>query len=139
MMANIFEPTAEQQAQWAEWVSSRPANVRAVAERFNPWTLYRMKSTGQRVTVYSFQEHKDGTGTVTLTVNITGQFNVLIHDRQVFGIDPADLEPCELPKPEEIVGTLLTPEEAESNLDALRVMVRPDLWELNEKGEAVRK
>jgi hypothetical protein len=136
-MANILEPTPELEAQWAKWVSTRPPNVRAVAERLNPWTLYRMKSTGHRVTVYSFGEEKDGT--VTLTVEITGQYNALIHDRRVFGIDPADLEPCELPGPEEPVGALLTPEEAELNIDALRVMVRPDLWEMDEHGKAVRK
>jgi hypothetical protein len=47
-MARISEPTAKEEAEWKEWVASRPAAVRAIAERFDPWTLYRMKSSGFR-------------------------------------------------------------------------------------------
>ena len=75
-------------------MAGRPDNVRKVAERFDPWTLYHMKSTGQHVTLYSFSEADNGT--VTLTVNVTREFNpeVLV-ERQVFGIDPDDLEPVQ--------------------------------------------
>lgn len=109
-MARLMEPSAKLLAAWNAWVAERPPNVRAVAERFEPWSLYRMKSTGQRVTVVSFGEGEDGT--VTLTVNITGQFNFTLFDRQVFGIDPDDLEPCDPPGPDEITGALLV-EDAE--------------------------
>lgn len=97
------EPTAEDLTSWKEWVASRPPNVRVWAEKFEPWTLYRMKSTGHRVTLHSFNEAKDGT--VTLRVNVTGQFNLVSMERRVFGIDPNDLEECELPKPDEPVGS----------------------------------
>ena len=100
-MARWTEPTPEQEENWREWVSSRPDSVRKNAERLPPWELFLMKSTGQRVTVYSYSE--DG----TVTVNVTGEFNAVMFDRQVFGIDPNDLEPCELPPGDDFLGTLI--------------------------------
>lgn len=94
---------------WQEWVNSRPPIVKAMCERLPPDRLYRMKSTGQRVTVHSFSENR------TVTVNITGQYNAIMFDRQVFGIDPDDLEECDLPPSDEPIGTLLT---EEADLDA---------------------
>jgi len=75
----------------------------------------------------------------TVTVNVLAEFNLLMHERQVFGIDPNDLEPCELPRPDENVGLLLTHADVEDNIDLLRFMVRPDLWALTSNGKAVRK
>lgn len=108
-MARYVDPTPEQEAGYREWLAERPAHVRAVAERFDPWSLYRLKSSGHRVTVYSFGE--EAGGKVTLTVNVTGEFNVVSFARRVFGIDPDDLEPCELPAPDEPVGAVLVQEE----------------------------
>jgi len=122
---------------WAKWVRSRPACVRRLAESFNPWTLYRIKSTQQRCTMISFQEAKDGT--VTLTVAVTGEYNALLMDRQVFGLSPDDIEETELPDPDEALGTFLCPEQVDENIDALRVLVRPDLWVMDKTGKAVRK
>ncbi len=101
MMIQLNEPTTEQRTGWNEWVAGRPDCVRVVAERFNPWTLYRMKNTGQRVTLYSFNE--DG----TMTVSVTGEFNLIEFDRVVFGINPDNLEECDLPADGEIVGEVL--------------------------------
>jgi hypothetical protein len=117
-MARIYEPTAEQEALWKEFVSSRPEVVRKVAERFFPWELYRLKDTDQRVTMYSFSE--DG----TMSVIVSGQYNFTMFDRRVFGVDPDDLEPCDLPDEGEIVGTVLT-EEGDVRLytDAIRTFV----------------
>lgn len=42
------EPDDEQQELWRAWLAGRPANVRAVAERFDPWPMYRLAETGQR-------------------------------------------------------------------------------------------
>jgi hypothetical protein len=131
-MARFTQPTKQQERGWRKWVKSRPPVVRAMAERFEPWSLYRMKSTGQRVTMCSFSE--DG----TLTVAVTGQFNHVMFDRQVFGVSPDDLEPCDLPV-DEMTGTVLTNDEVEANIDVMRVMVRPDLWTLDVNGKAVRK
>lgn len=133
-MARFEEPTPEQLAGWREWVASRPDSVRTVAERLDPWSLYRMKSTGDRVTIASFYE--DG----TVKVNITGEFNSgLLFDHSVFGIEPDDLEPCALPSPSETGGTLMTPDDVRENIDALRATIRPDLLVLDDHGKAVRR
>ena len=136
-MARISDPTPEQEAEWKEWTASRPAHVRAVVERFDPWSLYRMKSTGHRVPLVSFDEYQSGR--VTVTVAVLGRFNQVLHERRVFGIDPDDLEPCELPGPDEAVGSAMSQEEVENNLDVLRVKIRPDLWEMGADGKARRK
>ncbi len=132
-MARIGEPTKKQITGWRHWVASRPPCIRVVAERFDPWSLYRMRSTGQRVTVQSFSE--DG----TITVAVTGQFNAVLFDRDVFGVDPDDLEPCELPDADEVLGCALSGEGVAENIDALRVAIRPDLFVMDANGKAKRK
>ena len=105
---------------WYEWVKTRPECIRLLCERFPPDTLYRLKSTGSRVTIYSYSE------TNTVTVNITGQYNAHMMDRQVFGIDPDDLEECALPVADEPLGTLLTEDaDVETYID----LVRPAILE----------
>jgi hypothetical protein len=121
-MARFEEPTPQQKAGWREWVASRPPNVRAVAERFDPWSLYRLKPDGHRVTLYSLGEHEDGS--VTVTVDVLGQFNLVPFERRVFGIPPGDLEPCDLPADGEPVGAVLTDED---EIDAFIDEVRPEV------------
>lgn len=132
-MVRIYDPSPTQERAWAKWVASRPEPVRSIAQRFDPWTLYRMKSTGQRVTMASIFENG------TVSVNITGEHNLIAFDRNVFGIDPNDLTPCDLPEPSEPVGTVMSHEEVEENIDALRVAIRPDLFVMGEDGKAIRK
>lgn len=132
-MARIYEPTPEQITEWNAWVASRPASVRKIAERFEPWCLYRMITTGDRCTLVSISEDE------TVTVAITGEYNTVMFDRDVFGVSPDDLVPCELPEADEAVGTLMTPEQVDENIDALRVTIRPDLFYMDENGKAVRK
>ena len=105
-MARTEQPTDEQLASWGDWLAERPEHVRRVAERFEPWTLFRMKSTGHRCHVFGFDETKDGD--VTLRVQITGKYNLIDFERNVFGIEAADLEECALPSPDENLGALLT-------------------------------
>lgn len=131
----FYEPSPEQYAGYLEWVASRPEHVRKVATRFEPWKLYRMKSTGQRVVVYSFADADP----VTLTVGVLAEFNLLAMERRVFGIDPDDLEECDLPGSDEIVGAAMTQEEVHDNIDQLRVEVRPDLWKMGKDGKARRR
>lgn len=78
---------------WDNWVNSRPPVVAEMARKLPPFTLYRMKSTGQIASIYSYSEDR------TVTVYISGENNpgMIVLDRQVFGIDPDDLEPCERP------------------------------------------
>ncbi len=136
-MARLVDPTPEQEAGYRAWVASRPPAVRAVAERFDPWSLYRMKPSGHRVTIASFGEGDHG---VTLTVTVSADYNLVMFERQVFGVHPDDLEPCDPPSAEEPVGAMLSQEEAHDNIDALRVMARPDLWEIDpHTGKARRR
>ncbi len=134
-MARFYDPTPEEVTAWNEWVAERPPAIRDVAQRFDPWSLYRLKSSGHRVTVYSV----DASDPVTVTVDVTGDFNAVTFERRVFGINPDDLEPCELPSPDEPVGAVMSREDVSENLDALRVAIRPDLWVMGEDGVAVRK
>ena len=100
-MARFENPTAAQECEWREWVAGRPESVREIAERFDPWALYRMHSTGQRVQLVSIFE--DG----TVSVAVFGEFNLVAFERRVFGIDPNDLEECDLPGPDELCGEMV--------------------------------
>lgn len=101
-MANYGEPTEEQIAAWSAWVAERPPSVRTVAERFFPWKLYRLRSSGHRVTIHSFDVGVDDS--ITLKVDVTGEFNFVAFERRVFGIAPDDLEECDLPSEDEQLG-----------------------------------
>lgn len=129
----FVEPTPAQLKAWRKWIRKLPKQVRGVAERFEPWSLYRLKMTGHRVTVHAFGDD------ATMTVIVSGRWNNLAFERQVFGIEADQLEDCELPEPGEKLGSTMTQEEAKENIDALRVMIRPDLWVLDDNGKAVRK
>lgn len=102
-MAKIAELT--NQASWDEWVSTRPPVVLDLCKRYPPDRLYLMKSTGHRVTILAYNENG------TVRVDISGQWNCLIFEREVFGIDPNDLEECEIPNETEITGVAITEEE----------------------------
>ncbi len=75
-MARVREPTKEEEEAWKKWVATRPPKVRAVAEQFDPWSLYRMRDTGHRVMIYSFGEEKEGDA-VTLCVAVTAEYDRL--------------------------------------------------------------
>ena len=57
----------------------------------------------------------------------------------MFGIDPDDLEECELPGPDEPVGAALTSEQVEANIDEIRLAIAPDLWVRMPDGSVMRK
>lgn len=104
-MARYFEPTQDQQDGFKAWIAERPASVQAIADKFPPWELFLLKTSNHRVFIRSFDEHTDGT--VTLTVVVSGRFNLVMFERAVFGIKPEDLEPCDVPGPEEPIGAVL--------------------------------
>lgn len=109
---NWYEPTEDQRASWEEWVSARPGALRALIAKFGfePWKLYRLKTSKHRVTIHSFDE--EASETFTLRVNVTGEFNFVAMERCVFGIKPVDLEECELPGPDELLGSAnMTPDQ----------------------------
>jgi len=137
-MARYFEPNEQQTKLWQEWLATRPPNIRRVAEQFDPWTLYQLKSTGHRVTIHSFSGEND-VGPVTITVSVTGQFNIVGFERNVFGIKPEDLVECDLPNDDEFVGAAIQGELTNDQIGDLCLMIRPDLWERGEDGQAHRK
>jgi hypothetical protein len=123
---NFREPSPEEKNQWEGWVASRPVIVRSVIEtyKFEPWKLYRLKSSNHRVTLISFEEHNGAP--VTLKVAVTGDFNCVAFERAVFGIKPEDLEECDLPAPDEILGSAgMSLEEVITLRDAAKAGISP--------------
>src|SRR5262245_33747881 len=103
---NWNEPTDEQLAGWVAWVAERPNHVRAIAERFDPWTMYRLTTTGQRCRLIGFHETS---GEIPVTVYVYVEHPLLgeVTGRNVFGIDPATVVPwTEADEPEPMRGDL---------------------------------
>ncbi len=117
-MAKIAEIN---EAEWEAWKKGRPAIVLATCERLPPDRLYRMKSTGHRVTILAYGE--DG----TVRVDVSGAFNRVVFSRQVFGISADDLEECDLPGPDEDVGD--TSAEAGYSADDIKDILIPAMRE----------
>jgi hypothetical protein len=112
-MAKLFEISPEQRA----WLDSRPPVIKAMTDRWPPNLLYRLKTTDQRVTLYSYSEGG------TVTVDVTGDFNLHIMDVQVFGIDPNDLEECDLPGGEPLGTMLVEDKDVEDYIDKIRPLI----------------
>jgi len=85
---------------WSEWLADQPPTIQALIARYPPNRLYRM-ANGQRVTIVGYRD--DG----TVTVDVSGEFNLVTFERSVFGVDPVELVECDLPDPDELVGALL--------------------------------
>ena len=108
---------------WDRWVAERPAVIQEMCRRLPPNRLYRLKSSGHRVTIRSYCE--DG----TVTVYVAGEYNRVVFSRHVFGVDPNDLVECELPAPGEDLGD--TCAEAGLDEDDITNLVIPEIkrWE----------
>ena len=120
-MAKIIEWSEEQEKTWEDWVSTRPQIIKDLCKRFPPYNIYRLKDSGHRVTLHSYSE--DG----TITVNVSGEYNAVMFDRQVFGISQENLEECDLPGADEAIGTFLTEEEdVKKFIDRVRPSVLAD-------------
>lgn len=120
-MATIFEMNEQQAQEWKTWLASRPTVVKELAERFPINKLFRLKSSGHRVTLRSYSE--DG----TMSVNATGEYNRILFSRVVFGISPENLEECDLPGPDEDLGD--TAAEAGYTEDDVRNILIPKIQE----------
>lgn len=116
----IVRPVVDQQA-FDKWVAERPAVIQEMIRRLPVNRLYRMKSTGHRCTIYSYNEDE------TITVNVTGKFNRVMFGRRVFGVSPDDLEECDLPDPSEDVGD--TAKEAGYSEEDVRDILIPKMRE----------
>ncbi len=85
--------TPEQQEgikEFWEWVETRPAIIQEMCRDKPQFKKYMLKQTGQIVWIYSYSENR------TVTVNIypedQGDNFLMVVPRQVFGINPDDLE-----------------------------------------------
>ena len=105
-MAKFMEFTPEQQQEFDAWFAERPPLIQDIVAKYPPDRLYRLKPTKQRVTIQIY--HVDG----TVTVFVSGQYNLCVFDRNVFGISVTDLEECDMPTEEEMTGTVLTEQES---------------------------
>lgn len=100
---------------WNSWVATRPATVQEMCRKLPPDRLYRMNSTGHKVTLHSYSE--DG----TVTVDVSPDFNQVCFGRRVFGVAVDDLAECDLPEPDEPHGAMLEDEDSiDSFCDAVR-------------------
>src|SRR5690242_16066373 len=102
---NIYTPTPKDKQIYNDWMATRPPHIQEVARRFRPWRLYRLATSGCRVTIDGFGE--DG----TVSVFVSGKYNATPFEHRVFGVDPDDLGECELPPLDEPVGATLTTQE----------------------------
>ena len=101
-MALFEQWELEQELTWEMWVAAMPPALRDMAERFPPNRLFKMQSTGQRVTVQGYQSNG------RLTVDFSGRFNACMVERQICNVPPKDLVECDLPGPDEKLGAVLT-------------------------------
>ena len=92
----MSEPTPEIIAAVDEWLADRPEIVRETAAKVPPWNLYRLSdpvesNLGQYVRIVAYAE--DG----TVRVSVSCEHQTLAFCREVFGIDPDNLKPCDPP------------------------------------------
>ncbi len=111
-MVKILE--TDQEA-WHEWVNERPEVIQELCAKFPPDRLYMLKTSNHRVTIVSYSE--DG----TITVFVSGEFNEIVFEREVFGVKAEHLEECDLPDDADAVGVLLTePDDVDIFVKGLR-------------------
>ena len=86
--------TKAEERKYNKWVASRPANVRKVAERFDPSRCYRSKNDTGHYGLCSFEENEDGTVTLKIVHGGDSYFPGTI----VFGVNPDSLVLCDCGK-----------------------------------------
>jgi len=126
-MARIANPTPQQVAQWERRLKTSSSSIRANIEHLDPWSLYQLKDTGHRVLLEGVARNG------SLVVSVRGAYNHVVFERVVFGVMPDDLEPCELPGPDEKLGAELTDDE---EIDAYLAKHRRNLVIQHESGNS---
>ena len=76
----------------SEWFLSRPRKVQEKIIDFPPDYFYKLKSTGQKVRLYSYSENKKGCETCSVLVLAKDNPGRTDVERNVFGIPFDDLE-----------------------------------------------
>ena len=91
-MAIIKKLSGKEEKVWNDWVATRPKSIQEMCVKYPPNLLYRLKSNGNKVVLFSYEENE------TVTVIISDKYNNnLAFERKVFGINPKDLVECDLP------------------------------------------
>lgn len=113
-MARLRNLTPEEQAahdrDLSTWLEGKPQVIRDVVASHPPDRLYRLASTGHRVTLLSYGEDR------TVCVSVRGEYNLVTFDRNVFGVSVDDLTECDLPGDDEPLGSVLTEDEVRDAL-----------------------
>lgn len=106
----------------AEWLKDRPQIIKDMAADYPPNVLYRLKTTGQRVTLVSYGEDR------TVRVAVRGEYNLVPVERDVVGVELGDLEECQLPTESEPLGVIFTePEEVAKYHELVRKTLEGEL------------
>ena len=92
------------QDEFNKWLSDKPEIIKDLVKQIPPGRLYLLKTSGHKVFPYSYNE--DG----TITVVVSGEYNSVVFERNVFGINPKNLEECDFPDKDEVFGAMLTDE-----------------------------
>lgn len=96
----LFEPTLKQRTSFERWVSERaPEIAEEIRDRkLEPWRIYRLKATGERVTIIAILEPVSGGRGMKLSVLSETKFNPKLNqDYEIENVPPEDLEPCAPP------------------------------------------
>lgn len=90
----LYEPAIDAESRHNEGVKNFPNPLARQIKKLDPWCLYVLRTTGQRVLIkeYSVDGKK-----LSLKVSVYPEYNDNnpMQNRDVFGIDPKDLELCD--------------------------------------------
>lgn len=117
-------------AAWEEWLAERPEAVAKAARQYPPNRLYRMESTGHRVTILSYEEGDDGE-CKTCRVLVSADHNCVIFARQVFGVRLDGLTECDLPEEGELLGSLSSEPIPPEEMEILEQLIPPE-WKMKQ-------
>jgi hypothetical protein len=92
-MARWMNPTRKDVLDISAKFKDRPRHVRAIAKKIDFFSLYWLRPVDSHV-ICGVED--DG----SITVSATREYNDLVYDVLIFGVDPEDLQPCELPQRE---------------------------------------
>lgn len=97
-----------------EWLKDRPEIIQEMGKSHPPHKLYLLKTSNHKVFIISYSENR------TVTVVVSGKYNLTDFERRVFGIKPEDLEECDLPKEGEPLGVMLNQEQAREYIQSIK-------------------
>lgn len=93
-----------------ERLRDRAPKIREMVRSHPPNRLYRMVSSGHRVFITDYAANG------LCCVAVTGKYNLVEMERNVFGVPLDDLVECDLPDQDEPLGVLLEPQEVHAAL-----------------------